>query len=119
MTTKQLDNLLSRNDLHGVQRKTRGVTRRISSDAAVVINLAWKLSEGARVPIATALGMSRRLMIDSDHSVAVGDHLTLKVNFDGIRADTLARLDAAVEAIGRRRRGRPPGSKRRTIETEL
>lgn len=108
MTPKQLDNLLSRNELEGVERKTRGVTRRISSEAAITISIAWRLVEATKVPIAAALEISRRLTMDPDHSVSVGGHLTLAVDFAGIRADTLARLDAAVETVGRRRRGRPP-----------
>jgi hypothetical protein len=119
MTPKQLDNLLSRNELDGVERKTRGVTRRISSEAAVAINIAWRLSEATKVPIASALQLSRRLSGDSRHSIVIGDHLTLAVDFAGIRADTLARLDAAVERVGRRRRGRPPNAQRRSLPMEL
>jgi hypothetical protein len=118
MTPKQLDNLLSRNELDGVERKTRGVTRKISSEAAVAINIAWRLAEATKVPIASALEISRRLTVDSDHSIAVGQHLTLAVDFPGIRADTLARLDSAVETVGRRRRGRPPKTVRRSIASE-
>jgi hypothetical protein len=118
MSPKQLDNLLSRNELEGVERKSRGVTRRISSDAAITINIAWQLSETTRLPIASALELSRRLTVDSDHSIAVGDHLTLAVNLAAIRADTLARLDAAVETIGRRRRGRPAKAGQRRLSAE-
>jgi hypothetical protein len=113
ITPKQLDNLLSRNELRGVERKARGVTRRISSDAAVAINIAWQLSQATKVPIANALELSHRLTVGSDHSVPLGDHLTLAVDLAAIRADTIARLDAAVETVGRRRRGRPPKSARR------
>jgi hypothetical protein len=118
MTPKQLDNLLSRNDLEGVERKTRGVTRRISSDAAVTINIAWRLAEATKIPIASALELSRRLTVMSDHAIMVGEHLTLAVDFAGIRADTLARLDSAVEAIGRRRRGRPRKTPRTLIAAD-
>ena len=119
MTPKQLDNLLSRNDLDGVERKARGVSRRISSEAALAINIAWRLSEATKLPIANALELSRRLATDSDHAIAVGDHLTLAVDFAAIRADTLSRLDAAVETVGRRRRGRPPTVRRRSVAAEL
>jgi hypothetical protein len=115
MTPKQLDNLLSRNELDGVERKTRGVTRRISSEAAVAIHIAWRLSEATKVPIASALRLSRRLSANSDHVITIGHHLTLAVDFAAIRADTLERLDAAVETVGRRRRGRPPKLGRRTV----
>lgn len=115
MNPRQLDNLLSRNDLDGVERKARGVTRRISSDAAVAINIAWQLSEATRIPIASALELSRQLTANSNHLISVGDYLTLAIDFASIRADTLARLDTAVETVGRRRRGRPPTSGRGSI----
>jgi hypothetical protein len=115
MNPRQLDNLLSRNDLDGVERKARGVTRRISSDAAVAINIAWQLSEATRIPIASALELSRQLTANSNHLISVGDYLTLAIDFASIRADTLARLDTAVETVGRRRRGRPPPSGRGSI----
>ena len=118
MTPKQLDNLLSRNELEGVERKTRGVTRRISSEAAITIHIAWQLSDTAKVPIKTALELSRRLTAGSDHAVSVGNYLRLSLNFAGMRTDTLDRLDAAVEAVGRRRRGRPPRSARSTAAAE-
>jgi hypothetical protein len=118
MTPKQLDNLLSRNDIDGVERKTRGVTRKISSEAAVAINIAWQLSEATNLPIGSAIELARLLTVDSDHSIALGDHLKLAVNLPGIRADTLARLDAAVETVGRRRRGRPPKAALRAVLSE-
>jgi hypothetical protein len=42
---KQLDNLLSRNTLAGVEKKRRGLARRLTPEIAVVIRLAKELSE--------------------------------------------------------------------------
>jgi hypothetical protein len=105
---KQLDNMLSRNELHGVERKRRGVTRRITVDAAVVINLASQLSNEVRVPIAAALALSSQLVV-ANGSLGLGEFLAITVDLLRLRANTITRLDSAVEAVGRRRRGRPPG----------
>jgi len=113
LTPKQLDNLLSRNAIDGVERKRRGVTRRISPEAAVTIEIAWRLSEGTQIPIAAALDISQRLAVAPEHRVGLGEFLSIAVEFGALRANTLERLDAAVEAVGRRRRGRPPSAKRR------
>jgi hypothetical protein len=105
---KQLDNMLSRNELPGVERKRRGVTRRITADAAVVINLASQLSNEIRLPIAAALALSSQLVVGNG-SLTLGEFLAITVDLLRLRAHTIARLDSAVEAVGRRRRGRPPG----------
>jgi hypothetical protein len=104
---KQLDNILSRNDLVGVERRTRGVARRLSTDAAVTIHLASELSTALRVPIAEALRLASELQRRADHAVAVGSFATLHVDVVALRAATVTRLDSAVELVGRRKRGRP------------
>jgi len=108
MSEKQLDNMLSRNALVGVERKARGVARRISADAAVTINLASGLSESLRVPIGAAIGIATQLQTTNEHVIGVGAFLTLRADMTALRIATLARLDMAVEMVGRRRRGRPP-----------
>ena len=110
MSEKQLDNMLSRNALVGVERKARGVARRISADAAVTINLASGLSESLRVPIGAAIGIATQLQTTNEHVIGVGAFLTLRADMTALRIATLARLDMAVETVGRRRRGRPPGA---------
>jgi hypothetical protein len=115
MTEKQLDNLLSRNTLAGVERKTRGVSRRISVDAAVTIHLASQLSEALRVPVGAALETASVLQASKDRAMSAGAFVSLHADIDALRTATVARLDAAVEAVGRRHRGRPrvrvPGTK--------
>ena len=108
LTEKQLDNLLSRNALPGVERKARGVSRRISVDAAVTIHLASQLADAMRLPVAAALEMASELQTSTHQVVSVGEFVSLQADIGALRNATLVRLDAAVEAVGRRRRGRPP-----------
>lgn len=105
---KQLDNILSRNALDGVERRTRGVSRRLSVDAAVTIQLASEIAGTLGMPIGQALRISAAIQQSADHVVRVGDIATLHADVARIRATTIARLDGAVELVGRRRRGRPP-----------
>lgn len=104
---KQLDNILSRHYLTGVDRRTRGVSRRISTEAAVTLHLACDLAAALEVPVAAALRISQMLQQKDDEPVAVGRFASLRADVVALRATTVARLDTAVEVVGRRRRGRP------------
>jgi len=109
---KQLDNLLSRNALPGVERKRRGIARRLTPEVAVVIRLARELSEALGVSVGSLLPVANAIDRGATNEVRLGEFVTLNVDRDSLRATTLARLDAAVEVIGTRRRGRPPGRER-------
>lgn len=113
MTEKQLDNVLSRNDMPGVERKARGVSRKVSADAAITIHLGFELAASLRMPIAHALELAQTLQGTESHTLPAGRFATVRADVEALRAETLARLDAAVEAVGRRRRGRPPGRRTR------
>jgi hypothetical protein len=105
---KQLDNLLSRNALPGVERRRRGIARRLTPDVAVVIRLARDLSDALGVSVGTLLSVADSIERGATNEVRLGEYVTLHVNREALRTSTLARLDAAVEVIGTRRRGRPP-----------
>jgi hypothetical protein len=105
---KQLDNILCRNELDGVERRTRGVSRRLSVDAAVTIQLAAEVAGALRMPIGQALRVSAAIQQSTDNVLRVSDVVTLHADVATLRAATIARLNGAVELLGRRRRGRPP-----------
>ena len=109
---KRLDNILSRNDLPGVDRRARGVSRRISSDAAVTLHLACNLATAMEIPVGAALRISQMLQRSDGQPVAIGSFASLRADVLTLRATTVARLDTAVELVGRRRRGRPPRARR-------
>jgi hypothetical protein len=104
---RQIDNLLSRNEIAGVDRRTRGVTRRVALDAAITIRIALELSRVLRVPSAHALRVAAGLAENDMAGLAIGSHGILRFDLPELRASTLERLDSAVETVGRRRRGRP------------
>jgi hypothetical protein len=107
---KQLDNLLSRNGLCGVDRKKRGIARRLTSETAIVIQLARELAKTLTIPIGSALSFAEEVVRRGDDEVQIGSFLTLRVDLRSLRGVTSTRLDAAVELVGRRRRGRPRGT---------
>ena len=104
---RQLDNLLSRNVIPGVDRRRRGVTRRVTPEAAAIIRLAWDLVTHLRVPTSYALELAATIEHDAEGEIAVGRFGALRFDLAGLRGSTLGRLDSAVEAVGTRRRGRP------------
>jgi hypothetical protein len=104
---RQLDNLLSRNSILGVDRRRRGVTRRVTPEAAATIRLAWDLVTHLRVPSSHALELAATIERDAEGAIAVGRFGALRFDLAGLRDSTLDRLDSAVEAVGTRRRGRP------------
>jgi hypothetical protein len=109
---KQLDNLLSRNTLAGVEKKRRGLARRLTPEIAVVIRLAKELSDSLGVSTGSMLPVAHDIERSSSDEVRLSEFLTLRVDRGALRASTLARLDSAVEVIGTRQRGRPPRRER-------
>ena len=109
---KQLDNLLSRNALPGVEKRRRGIARRLTPEVAVVIRLARELSESLGVSVGALLPVANAIEQGATNEVRLGEFATLHIDRDALRTSTSARLDAAVEVIGIRRRGRPPGRAR-------
>ena len=103
---RQVDNILSRHEIHGVERKRRGVTRRIAPDAVVRLRLALELAQALCVPIGAAIEIAHGLE-QSGGMTRIGDFGTLSIDIDALRTATLEQLDRAVELVGRRPRGRP------------
>jgi hypothetical protein len=66
------------------------------------------LSEVLGVPPGSLLAIASRIQRDGHDEIDMGGFATLRVDLSLLRASTLARLDNAVEVVGRRRRGRPP-----------
>jgi hypothetical protein len=104
---KQLDNLLSRNQIPGVDRTKRGVSRRLTTEGAIILCLARELSEALRIPLGSALHFAKTAVGLDPVPIELGNFVTLQIDQDLLRSSITARLDAAVETVGRRRRGRP------------
>ena len=108
LSPKQLDNLLSRSRLPGLVKKRRGLARRFPRDIAVVVRLAADLGVALDLPIGKLLLPAHEIERGNEGKVNIGNFATLEVDLAGLRASISARLDEAVEVVGRRRRGRRP-----------
>lgn len=108
---KWLDNTISLHDVPGVVREARGVTRRLSMRALVVLALVRDLQRELGVPIARAVPLARRLL-DAPR-VPAGPLLTVAADLSAVERFIAERLAAAVERFVPRRRGRPPRKARR------
>ncbi|HEX6053431.1 MAG TPA: hypothetical protein VFZ21_29385 [Gemmatimonadaceae bacterium] len=107
VSAKQVDNILSRNSLPGVEHKRRGVSRRITPEAVVTLSIILELGDALGLPVPSAFGVAQALR-EHGGVLELGPFARISVDFDALHTSTVARLDAAVEAVGRRPRGRRP-----------
>ena len=105
VSAKQLDNILSRHTLPGIEKQRRGVGRRIGSDAVLAVFIAVEIVRAARMPLAVALQLARTSLMTGGEAM-VGQFAVLTIDLAAVRASVAARLDAAVELVGKRPRGR-------------
>jgi hypothetical protein len=120
---KAFDNLLLRIGEDALPRGRQGVERRIPVALIEDLLLARDLSAALSIPAREAFGIARRLLgrspsggepdlgADFIGSLPVGDFIHLGADISALRLELQARLEAAVEAVVRRPRGRPPRSR--------
>lgn len=104
---RRLDNLLCRNDIPGAARHRRGVGRVLTTEAAVTISLALDLSDCLGIPLASALRLAGWLQAKELR----GRFVVLRADVERLHASVSIRLNEAVEAVGKRSRGRPRRSR--------
>lgn len=105
MPVKALDNILSHHSLSGVTRSRQGIPRRLSVEAIVTLAIADHLANALAIPFGKAIALAERLR--ATPSVELGKGLTLIVDLDRLREETLERLHHAVETVPIPQRGRP------------
>ena len=107
---KWVDNVLSHHKVPGVTRKRQGVTRRVSSEAMLVLEIALRIMRSFGVPIGRALQVAGSVveMRADAAGVEVASGFSLMVDIAAIEAELAERLAHAVEVSPSPRRGRPP-----------
>ena len=126
VSRKSLDNLLGRIGSIGVGPGKQGVERRISVALLEELALTVELSRRAGIPAREAFALARALLgrarADLSHpslspdfigSVALGPFVQLGADVRALREDLQTKLEAAIESVVRRRRGRPANGTRR------
>jgi hypothetical protein len=108
VTPKWLDNILSHNEMDGVQRSSQGISRRLSLSAITTLSLAKELIDSLHISTSAALNIAARLAEDSAGDLILSPRLRVIIRTDLIKTDVLTRLTRAVESSPTPRRGRPP-----------
>jgi hypothetical protein len=96
--------------LPGLAKNGRGVTRRFTRETAVIVRLAGDLGRTLDIPTGKLLEMASRIEHSDVGRLSVGGFGWLEIDLPALRAFVAARLDEAVEVLGRRSRGRPPSA---------
>ena len=73
-----------------------------------VVKLAADLATAFNLPIGKVLAIAHEIERANRRLVPIGRFATLELDLAALRESTSARLDEAVEVIGRRPRGRRP-----------
>jgi hypothetical protein len=109
---KWIDNLLSHFDIAGVERTRQGVSRRITMEGILHIALIRRLNRELHVSVASAVALAAQVLASHSACAEVGAGIELRVDRTALEHEIGHRVNDAVEASIRPRRGRP--SKRAT-----
>jgi hypothetical protein len=104
---KWVDNLLSRFDVPGVESSRQGVARRISLGGIYHVALIRRLNRELRLPVSAAVTLARRLLASESAEAVVVSGIELRIDRSALEAEIGRRVNEAVEASTRPRRGRP------------
>lgn len=109
MPAKWLDNVLAQHRVVGATRRRQGVSRKLSPQAILAIEIALRLNRSLAVPIGKGLALAESVLSQSDpgrsHDVAQDVSVTLDIA--SITRELSLRLATAVEITPTPRRGRP------------
>jgi hypothetical protein len=107
MPPKWVDNVLSHHRLPGVAQARQGVTRRVTREAILVLDVALRLSRSLAVPMNRALDLATTLTRAGKPAVALSGGVTIAIDLAAIQTDLTSRLAHAVEVAPSPPRGRP------------
>ncbi|MEO7502350.1 MAG: hypothetical protein ABIW94_06905 [Gemmatimonadaceae bacterium] len=107
---KWLDNVLSHHRIQGVVQSRQGVSRRLTPQAIVKLELAVRISRSVGSTIGRALALAAQLMETGSgtSTLELPGSVRLSVDLDAITQSVYSRMAEAVEVTPVRRRGRPP-----------
>lgn len=108
--TKWIDNVLSHHNVPGVSQTRQGVSRRLTPQAVITLEIALQLLRWISLPMARALEIAHALAQSEDTParLSLSSSVAIVVDVSAITAETSRRLAEAVEIAPRPKRGRPP-----------
>ena len=107
VTSKWLDNTLSRYRVQGVVQSRQGVSRRLPIESLILIAIALDLIADFEIPLPKALGLATRLATSAG-KLTLESGARIEIDLANITESLLHRLEHAVEVAPLPRRGRPP-----------
>ena len=105
MPAKWIDNVLSHHSIPGVARSRQGVSRRLTPQAVLNLEIAIRLLNSLSLPVARALELAK--IVRETGEIAAGKGVTLRLDIAAIQAELAERLAHAVEIAPVPKRGRP------------
>ena len=109
---KWLDNVLSRYDIAGVSRQTRGLSRAIPAHSLLVLRIASDLCGDLELSVPRSLELAHRLVNSADGSAVLSSGLRIQVDVTLTRRALDHRLIETAETHLPATRGRPPAQRR-------
>ena len=107
---KWTDNTISQHAVHGVVSAQRGVARRISFPALLILAVARELQVELHLSTSAALAVAHQLTQPGGESGIRHGAIHLSVDVAAVRHRLEQRLADAMESAPAPRRGRPPGT---------
>jgi hypothetical protein len=109
VSKKWVDNILSHHRIPGVLQKRQGITRRVTPEALLKLELVGVLTSTLGLPILRALDLASRLIKEQGKGIDLPEspHVRLSADIPAIAAELDLRLEHALEISPNPRRGRP------------
>jgi hypothetical protein len=109
VSKKWVDNILSHHRIPGVLQKRQGISRRVTPDALLRLELVGILTTALDIPILRALELTHQLIARQGKGIDLPEsrHLRFSADIPAIAADLNSRLAHALEISPSPRRGRP------------
>ena len=113
-SAKWLDNVLSRHEIPGVARQTRGTSRVIPIDALIILRIASDLCLDLDLSVPRALELATTLLTSSDGVAVLPSGLSIQVDLTRARRNLEHMLVESAETHLPAPRGRPVAGARRS-----
>jgi hypothetical protein len=109
VSKKWVDNVLSHHRIPGVLQKRQGITRRVTPEALLRLEIVAMLTTSLDMPILRALDLANRVMAEPGKGIDLPEspHVRTSADIQAIKAALEMRLEQALEISPSPRRGRP------------
>lgn len=109
VTSKWLDNALSRFPVRGVVQSRQGISRKLGPQAVVTLHIACELIRVLGIPLAEAINLAEQATLAGGvATIGLFSAASITIDVNTTARDVGERLAQAVEVTPVPRRGRPP-----------